>query len=206
MPYVILDCSTSLNGRFDSEKSDFQNNLNAYRVQKLRGSVDAIITSVERIRAKNPEFKVSDPSSGKPRIFIIDKNAETPVDAKLFKSCGKVTVVVSKSVKKSNLDRIKEACDVEVLLYGEVAVNITEILPELKKRGFAKILVEGDPILNTRFLNNNLVSELYVMLAPSMISSGETVFTEHLKTDVGLKLEGITQYGDSIVLHYLVKK
>lgn len=206
MVLVILDASTSIDGKRAGGHDAFQNNLNHYRVQELRGSVDAVITSAEKIRGEDPEFKIHSTSEkAAPRFFIIDKDAKTPADSKIFSNKTKVSLVVSKSTPSARIQKIKDECEIEVLKYGELAVSLTELLNDLENRKISRVLIEADGKLATRFLGKGLVDEIYLMISPILLKEGVQPFEDGLAEDVKLGLEGIIQYGDHIVTHYRMR-
>jgi riboflavin-specific deaminase-like protein len=207
-PHVVLTSSSSLDCRVDRERPDLlSNRLEEYRIQELRGKVDAIITSYVRVIEQDPEFPVKDTLGKDPAIVIVDKNAETPPDAKILKNHRrKIILVVSKKAIKNRVKRITEKRpDIEVLELGEFAVNLEEMVWELHRAGLRRLHLEGDIGLNMRMLDHNLVNEIYLMLAPVLLGEAHTdIFNGKLDRRMDLTLEGILQYGDHIVLHYNV--
>jgi riboflavin-specific deaminase-like protein len=205
-PYVILDSGMSLNGRFIKDKQH-RNRLNEYRKQELRGRVDAIMVSSQTIIEDNPEYPVKSSIKKEPALVIIDKNCETPPKAAVLKDKKKrITMVVSKSASPSRINALQHVReDIEVLTLGEHAVNIENTLWELNKKGVNRILVEGNPALNTRMLRERWVNEIYVIVYPVILDSKENAFKERVEGDKTLNLDGIMQYGDHVVLHYIVR-
>ena len=195
----------SVNGLVDFNHEAFQDTLNKYRMLEMRSSVDAIITSAARVKDEDSDFKFDSIEAGKPRLVVVDKDASTPPNSKIFAKCGKVTLVVSKNAPQGRIDRLRDNCDIEVLRYGELAVSLKEIMDDLGNRKVEKVLVEADGKLNTRLLNNNLVDEVYLLTLPVFLKDGHRCFYKKLKEEVRLQVDGIIQYGDQIVTHYLVR-
>ncbi|MFH1055065.1 MAG: RibD family protein [Candidatus Altiarchaeota archaeon] len=207
-PYVILTAKASLDGRMDVEHPVFLfNRLEDYRVQELRGTVDAVLTSAARVAQDDPEFPAKD-STTFPPVVIIDKGLETPAKARVLKNARKVILATCKSSNKFRLKPIQDVKpDVSVLEVGENAVNLEDLLWELHRAGMQKTLLEGDVALNMRMLGYGLVDELYVMVAPLMLGqTSVSVFDGKLERNIELQLDGILQYGDHVVLHYMVDK
>ncbi len=203
-PYVILTAAASLDGRADTERSTLlSNRLEEDRLAELRGTVDVIITSVERLNYDDLDF-VSKSVKKPPMIVIVDKNAETDPKATVLKRYGRVMLATSKKAHKSRTKRLEGARkDLIITEFGEHAVNLEDLIWEMGKGNNTRILIEADHSLNMRLLDHDLVDELYVLLAPVLMGSDyEPVFGGRLECRKGLSLEGIIQYGDHIVLHY----
>ncbi|MBD3262573.1 MAG: hypothetical protein GF334_13050 [Candidatus Altiarchaeales archaeon] len=200
---VVLNVSSSLNGYFDPELDLFRNSLNLDRVHQLRINSDIILTSSKHVRLNDPLFKAS-ARDFTARIVIVDPQAETPPASKVFKTCGKVTVAVSKQAPQSRLDKLMDSCDVEILPFGDLTVNLEGLLLDLAKRGKNRVLVEACAQLSSRLLNKKLVDELFHAVFPTIISTGYPVFAD-IEDAVGFELRGITQFGDILVNHYHVK-
>ena len=56
------------------------------------------------------------------------------------------------------------------------------------------------------FCCEGYVDELYVTIIPTIIGKGKELFEKTIENEIKLDLDGILQYGDQVVLHYLVKK
>ncbi|MFH1403097.1 MAG: dihydrofolate reductase family protein [Candidatus Altiarchaeota archaeon] len=205
-PYVILDLCMSVNGKH-VEGGQHKNRLNEYRKQELRGRVDAIIVSSGDIVRNNPEFPVNTSIKKEPEIVIIDKHCETPPKSAVLKDERKrIKVIVSKSASPSRIKDLRGVReDLEVLVIGEHTVNLDKTLWELHNNGLHRILVEGDPALNTRMLRERLVNEVYVMVYPMILEGKENAFEDNVEGDKQMQLEGILQYGDHTVMHYVIR-
>jgi riboflavin-specific deaminase-like protein len=208
-PHVILTATCSLDGRTDYERPDkLSNRLEEYRIQELRGRVDAILTSSGRVLKDDPEFPVRDLTGSEPAVVIVDKDAELPPEAAVTKNQSrKIILVTSKKAHKNRIKRIQQKRpDIEVMNLGEYAVNLEDTLWELHRAGIHRIILEGDRSLNMRMLDHNLVNEVYLMMAPMLLGQNEVdVFDGKLEAPIHMELDGILQYGDHVVLHYRVR-
>lgn len=83
---------------------------------------------------------------------------------------------------------------------------LKEIIDMLKKEGFTDFLVSGGGELNSAFMKENLIDEIYIDVEPRVIGKGIRLFSEG---DFEAKLELIEVKKlseDEIQLHYRVKK
>lgn len=207
-PYVILNSAISLDGKIGGKDKQmvFSNRLDTYRVRTLRGSVDAVMVGIDTIKADNPEIVVKSTEGKEPVKIIVDKNADIPLDANVLKEDAPVIIVTSKSAMGNRIERIKKSSEnVEVLQVGRSAINLQELLWKLYEMGIRKILLEGGRSLARRMLDEGFVNEIYITVVPRLIGEGIDFAPGAFDKDINLKLEGIQQYGDLVVLHYIVK-
>lgn len=199
--------SASLDGRYDiARPSMHSNRLNEYKIQELRGQVDAVLTSAERLMVSDEEFPVKD-SKNTPKIVVVDKLVELPPEASILKDESKRVMLVT--CRKANQQRIKRLqtikTDLMVQESGEHGINLEDMLWELSRADVKQVLLEGDSSLNSRMLGQKLVDEIYVLVAPVIMGEGyANAIDDRLDERCGLNLEGIIQYGEHVVLHYKV--
>ena len=205
-PHVIMVSKASLDCRSDPENPDLvSNRLEENRVQELRATADAILTSAERIIQEDLGFPLKDPRGPEPAIVIVDKNADVPAEAAVFRNRNrKVMLVTSKKASQNRIKRIQDIRpDLVVLEFGEFTVNLEDMLWDLHRAGLRNLLLEGDDALNMRMLDHGLVNEIFFMVAPMILGKPNTdLFEDKLERRLNLRLEGILQYGDHVVLHY----
>ncbi len=208
-PKVIFNSAMGLDGRVKDgiEDEEFLSRLDRYRVHELRGSVDAVMVDVDTILSEDLELGVRIPEGGKePYRIIVDARAEIRVDAKILSENGKKILAISKEAPQKKLEKLEGIEHLEVMTSGEFAVNLDELLDRLYDRGIRMLLLEGAGSLVKRMLNEGYVDELYVTIIPTIIGKGKELFEKTLENEIKLDLDGILQYGDQVVLHYLVKK
>ena len=204
--YVIFNTAMSLDGRVGKKDKQivFANKLDNYRVHRLRGSMDAILIGVETVLSDDPELVVSE-ALKKPIRVIVDPKGEIPLTSKVLDGTAKTIVVVSKGISQITLQRLKEK-GAEVISLGDYSVPLRDLMWALFRRGIKKIMLEGSGSLSRRMFNDRLVDELYITIAPILIGQGIDLFHGELDKNTELDLEGILQYGDQVVLHYMVRR
>jgi riboflavin-specific deaminase-like protein len=157
---------------------------------------------------------LNDPSLGyrtatdkkEPYKIIVDAKAEIPENAKILSEPGKKLIVVSKDASSRKLEKLAKTEGVEIMTCGDYAVNLNELLDRLYDTGISALLLEGSGGLVRRMFSEGYVDEIYLAVIPTILGKGSEVFEKELPTEIKLDLDGILQYGDQIVLHYLVKK
>lgn len=79
-----------------------------------------------------------------------------------------------------------------------------EVLKMLEEKGFSQIMLIGGMKLNTSFLKDNLIDEIWVDIHPLLIGEGKAIF-EQIKLFHDLKLLECKQLdGDQILLKYKI--
>jgi 2,5-diamino-6-hydroxy-4-(5-phosphoribosylamino)pyrimidine 1'-reductase len=204
--HVIFNTAVSLDGRVGKKDKQivFSNKLDNYRVHRLRGSVDAILIGVETVLSDDPEITVSEQVT-KPYRVIVDSKGEIPLNAKVLDGSAKTIVAVSRSINPMKVKQLEEK-GVEVLPLGEYAVHLRDLLWTLNRKGIKKALLEGSGTLSRRMFNEGYVNELYATITPVLIGEGINLFNGELDRHIEMNLEGILQYGDQVVLHYMVRR
>ncbi len=208
-PYVILNSAMSLDGRIGKEHEQivFSDKLDNDRLNALRSSVDAVLIGAETILSDNPHIPPRDMLKTKPAIVIVDKDVETPPTAEILKTEAPIIIATSKFALKYNIEQLQKANpNIEFIACGQSVINLKDLLWQLHEMGVKKILLEGGRKLSRRMLDEDLVDEIYLTIAPVLIGEGLSFVHGKLENQIKLTLEGILQYGDEVVLHYLVKK
>ncbi len=109
-----------------------------------------------------------------------------------FKRLGDVkVVVVSKTLKASKGITI--------------AKSPREAITFLQMRGFTKIMVCGGSQLNSSFLKDKLIDEIYLDVEPIFLGRGILLFA-NANVEAKLKLVGVKRAAQGIQLQYKVKR
>lgn len=208
-PYIIFHAAMGLDGRI-SRKNDeilFLDELYRDKIYSLRESVDAIMLDVDTIRNENPEILVRRDAKAPIRI-IVDNKAEVPFTANALKGDVKKILVVSKSAQDSKIYKLKNnVMNLEIIISGDYVANLNDVMRGLYQRGMERILLEGGEDLSRRMFEEGFVSEAYFTIAPVLSSyEGITLFNNRrINSSIKLRLEGILQFGDQVMLHYMMK-
>ena len=84
--------------------------------------------------------------------------------------------------------------------------ELKDLLAELETRGLHEVAVVGGSQLNASFLVDNLIDELYVIVAPRLFGQGISLASNYdLETELRL-LEERQLGSDAVLLHYEVVK
>ena len=116
---------------------------------RLRSQVDAIITSTGTVLADDPEL-TSKGQGSDPAIFVVGKREISPT---------------SKLVKRgADLTLIKD-------------YQVDNLITELNKRGFNRVMVEAGPALISSLLKAQVADEVILYQAPTLLGDGVNFVT-----------------------------
>lgn len=162
-PWVILSCTTSLDGCLDDTSERrllLSNDADFDRVDALRASVDAILVGAGTVRADNPRLLVRSPRRRAARIARGEP-------------ASPLRVVVSGSGKLDRDAAVFTAEGAETVVYGGHGdgprVDFGELLDDLARRGVRRLMVEGGASVLARFLAEDLADELQLSVAPFLL-------------------------------------
>jgi diaminohydroxyphosphoribosylaminopyrimidine deaminase/5-amino-6-(5-phosphoribosylamino)uracil reductase len=186
VPYVRLKMATSLDGRtaMQSGESQWITGPEARaEVQRIRAQSCAIICGADSVLIDDPSMNVrisSDDVDGfsqeirQPLRVIIDSQHRVLPAAKMFTLAGKV-MIVSPIAAKHRIS--SEHCDITYLLAKTSAnsdshqVDLTSLLEQLASQGINEVLVETGAKLAGAFIQQDLVDELVMFTAPTLLGS-----------------------------------
>jgi diaminohydroxyphosphoribosylaminopyrimidine deaminase/5-amino-6-(5-phosphoribosylamino)uracil reductase len=182
MPYVRLKMATSLDGRtaMQSGESQWITGPQARaEVQRIRAQSCAIICGADSVLIDDPAMNVRiKPAAGdvirQPLRVIIDSQHRVPAAAKIFTHPGKV-MIVSPTEPKSAIR--SDTCTVSYLLADtrlnndSQQVDLKNLLQALASQGINEVLVETGATLAGAFIAQDLVDELVMFTAPTLLGS-----------------------------------
>lgn len=212
-PHVILNAAITLDGKIASRtgNSRISCDKDLLRVHELRSSVKGIMVGINTVIADDPRLTVHKiPAKKNPTRIIVDSRARIPLSARAFSSDAKTIIAVSKKAKQDKIKKIREKAD--VIICGEKKVDLKRLLDLLYKRGITSILLEGGGTLNWSMLEEGLVDEVRVAVAPTIVGGREAVTLVEgdgfnlISEGVKLKLKKQYKLGEDLILEYQVVK
>ena len=181
LPYVRLKMATSLDGRtaMQSGESQWITGPEARaEVQRLRAQSCAIICGADSVLIDDPSMNVRiEADSRQPLRVIIDSQHRIKADANIFTHPGKV-MIVSPVAPESVITRNES--DAYSVSYLQTAasenndrqqVDLSDLLVTLARQGINEVLIESGAQLAGAFIAQNLVDELVLFTAPTLLGS-----------------------------------
>jgi len=173
-PFVVAKVAVSLDGRtaLANGESQWITGPDARAdVQRLRAQSSAILTGMGTIRGDDPRLSVHGGASRNPLRVVIASEPSLSAKARVIAEPGGVLLL---TIAEGPGAAALRAAGVEVVAVGGRghAVDLPAALSFLATRGVNDLLVEAGPRLVASLMNDHLIDELRVYMAPSLLGSG----------------------------------
>ena len=185
-PFVYINMAMSADGKITSAGREYPrltSDLDRVTMDRLRAEADALVVGAGTLRADDPPLRVRDPamqayrgSLGKPQGLVrVAVTASGAVDtASRFFEDEPGCVRIVATVATADADRLAAIEGrAELWRLGRDRVDLRALLERLAQRGAERVLVEGGGELNWCFVKDDLVDELYLTLAPTLLGGRE---------------------------------
>jgi len=214
-PWLTLKLAMSLDGRtaMGSGESRWITGDEARAdAHRLRAEAGAVMTSVDTVLADDPELTVRlVPTARQPDRIVLDTQLRTPLDARVWDAAPAVAGVTARRIAiavRPLADRVAalRARGVEVALVAtthDSRVDLASALATLGGMEVNEVLVESGPRLAGALLQAQLVDELVLYVAPSLLGSDARVLAQlpgldRLDQRVKMRFTGVQQVGPDL--------
>ncbi|MBI5680631.1 MAG: 2,5-diamino-6-(ribosylamino)-4(3H)-pyrimidinone 5'-phosphate reductase [Methanobacterium sp.] len=212
-PYIILNAAMTLDGKIATKtgSSEISGKEDLIRVHKLRKKMDAIMVGINTILADDPRLTVhkikAEPQDNPVRI-VVDSSARTPLYFRILNDDAPTIIATTENADPEKVRELEKKAT--VLKCGEGRVNLKLLMKELSSNGIKSLMLEGGSTLNYSMLENNLVDEIRVCVAP-MIAGGSNAKTlvdgdgiDQMSDAFKLKFKKSYCLGEDLILEYKV--
>jgi diaminohydroxyphosphoribosylaminopyrimidine deaminase/5-amino-6-(5-phosphoribosylamino)uracil reductase len=200
-PYVLLKWAQGLDGKWrgaSEQERWISSEASRREVHRLRAHVDAVLIGAGTAIADDPLLTARPPGARPLLRVVLDGRARVPAGARLFTTKGEgpvvwITGLEARAPTPAGVERVELAAPHD--LEGAV-------LPELKRRGVARLLVEGGPTVAAAFLRAGLVDRAWVFVAPVLHGGGDGTAPRlgageaALGSTARMKVESVARSGD----------
>ena len=214
LSWVVVKVGASLDGKVALANGVSQwitNDQSRNDVQLQRARSSAIMTGVGTVLVDDPRLTVRaegiDMLGRRPLRVICDSQLRTPPSARIFKESGPI-LIFTLSEDEARINALI-AAGAEVLQVASYAdhVDLRAVLQMLATRGCNEVLVEAGPQLSGSLVDRQLVGELLIYLAPTVLGSDArsmlqlpSIMTMEQRRD--FSLYECTQLGSDLRLRY----
>ena len=178
LPYVRLKMATSLDGRtaMQSGESQWITGPEARaEVQRIRAQSCAIICGADSVLIDDPSMNVRiEADSRQPLRVIIDSQHRVTSNANIFTHAGEILIVSPTKAEQAITSDVSQVDYLQAQAIehnGQQQVDLTHLLEQLAKQGINEVLVETGATLAGAFIEKNLVDELVIFTAPTLLGS-----------------------------------
>ena len=204
-PWVRMKVAASLDGRtaLADGQSQWITGPDARRDgHAWRARACAVLTGVGTVKDDDPQLNVREvQTTRQPLRVVVDSRMQTPLTAKIL-GPGTIIAAAGADVPRSVALRAKGA-EVVVLPNHESKVELPALLQELARRGCNEVHVEAGHKLNGSLLDEGLVDELLIYMAPCILGdTAQGMFhlppLDSLAARRRLKITDVTRIGDDL--------
>ena len=143
-------------------------------LHQLRALVDAVLVGIGTAVADNPQLTVRRVAGPSPARIVLDPKGRLPPESQVLADDGVRRIIITAAGVKPALRDGVEIVEVPAP-GGEVAPS--SILSALSRCGFRRILIEGGAHTVSRFIAAGCLDRLHVIVAPTMLGSGQAGIT-----------------------------
>lgn len=220
MPFVQLKMAASLDGRtaLKNGVSQWITSPQARRdVQAYRAQAGAILSSSKTVLDDNASLAVRwdelpgalkqnypEPELRQPVRVILDRQEQLTADLRLYQSGGKVYRVLSDTRSADTPQQVDDEGHIRVALTGMEQLDLRQTLHKLAtEHNINHVWVEAGATLAASFIEQGLVDELIVYMAPKLMGAdGQGVVNllglETMEQAISLDISDVRMIGPDI--------
>ncbi len=222
-PFVCVNMAMTVDGKITSagrEHPAFSSPADRVHMDRLRATADALMVGAGTIRADNPAWHVRTRSvrerclaegrPASPHRVLVSGSGRIPSDSRFFetKYGGTSILVTLEQTPEEDLEAFRDRATVWRL--GERQVDLRATLEALREYGVERLLVEGGAELNWALFDLDVVDELYVTIAPTLLGGRDapTLLAGAgwpLQAQRRLRLLDLDREGDELYCRYSVE-
>jgi diaminohydroxyphosphoribosylaminopyrimidine deaminase/5-amino-6-(5-phosphoribosylamino)uracil reductase len=205
LPFVRVKMAMSLDGRTamaSGESLWITGEAARHDVQRLRAQSCAIITAASTVLSDDAQLTVRDQehltalATRRPLRVLLDQHAHVTLGARIFDDQAPTLWCTSKPAPANLPTHIQHW----LLPVQQHRADLLALLTELGQRGCNEVLVEAGATLAGSFLQEKLVDEMIVYMAPKLLgSTARPLFTlpfESMDEAHNLKILDVRAVGD----------
>ena len=185
LPYVLVNMVSSVDGRSSvgGKASGIGSRADREAMRALRSCVDAVMVGAGTLRAERLDLGLDDPGAGQPLAVIVGGTGDLPLGERLAGKRQEVLLVMPEAAGGApgrGLDRPADglADRLTVVQTPNAAgggpagwVDLGWLLEFLRtEHAVDRLLVEGGPALNRSVIDAGLADEIFLTLAPKILS------------------------------------
>lgn len=204
-PWVRMKVAASLDGKtaLSNGESQWITSEKAREDgHRWRMRADAIMTGIGTVIKDNPRLNVRLPDAVRqPVRIVVDSQLKTPLDARVLEE-GK-TWIFSANASPYKIGAMQEkGVRVFSTINNTGRVDLAEMMETLAKQEINEIHVEAGATLNGALMQESLVDEMLIYLAPCFLGSGKNMLSlnhiDRLADKIALDFHEIVPIGDDI--------
>jgi 3,4-dihydroxy 2-butanone 4-phosphate synthase/GTP cyclohydrolase II len=176
LPYVVLKYAQTIDGRTATSSGDsrwISGSDERALSHAIRAWGDAICVGIGTVLADDPQLTVRLVPGPSPVRVVFDSRLSIPDGARVLAD-GPATVLFTtdRSDPARRRALAERGIDVRVVPTCDDGVDLASALTEMRRLGFATVVVEGGARIATSLLAARLVDRIVVSIAPTLLGAG----------------------------------
>lgn len=212
--FVSIKTATTLDGKIATKTGSSKwitSEKARYKVQKIRNSYDAILTTSSTIIKDNPSMTCNIENGKNPVKIILDRELKTDFNSKIYDSSGeKIYIVVDEDINEDKIATIPTHVAVIKCPINNYKLDLTHLLGEVFKLGVRSVLVEAGGKLNGQLISLGLVDKIYQFVAPKILGdeNGINAFEgrdiKEISNTLNVEFESIADFKPDFLVIYKI--
>jgi riboflavin biosynthesis pyrimidine reductase len=212
-PYVISNFVSTADGKatVDGRTASLGGEGDRAAFHLLRTQVDAVLAGTGTLRVERygamtrdqqlREIRLTEGRAAQPLAVVVSRSGQIPFEIPLFADPGSRIALYAPS------STVVPDCAAEVIFHelASAAEPLAEVLGSLRsEHGVRSLLCEGGPAMFNAMLAENLVDELFLTIAPTLIGGDELGITAggSLRYALALRLVWVLEQDGHLFLRY----
>jgi diaminohydroxyphosphoribosylaminopyrimidine deaminase/5-amino-6-(5-phosphoribosylamino)uracil reductase len=171
LPFVTLKAAITLDGKIATRSGASKwitNETSRAKAHELRNRVDAIVVGAGTVEADDPQLTTRLPHGRDAMRIVLDPTLRTKPGAKVFKSGGAATVVLTSRPASAAQAFTRRGVRVITVPSRKGQLELHDAFRALAKEGVLHVMVEGGAATTASFLRAGLFDELKLFMAPAV--------------------------------------
>lgn len=212
--FVSIKTATTLDGKIATKTGSSKwitSEKARNKVQKIRNSYDAILTTSSTIIKDNPSMTCNIENGKNPVKIILDRELKTDFNSKIYDSSGeKIYIVVDEDINEDKIATIPTHVAVIKCPINNYKLDLTHLLGEVFKLGVRSVLVEAGGKLNGQLISLGLVDKIYQFVAPKILGdeNGINAFEgrdiKEISNTLNVEFESIADFKPDFLVIYKI--
>jgi len=182
LPYVLVNMVCSVDGRSSVEgrASGIGSRADRGVMRALRSRVDAVMVGAGTIRAEKLNVGLDDPEARQPLAVVVGGAGDLPITERLVGGRQDVVLVLPEGSPDPGgaglgSTTVGSTIVLRAPARGGGRADLPWLLEVLRSEyGVERLLVEGGPTLNRALIEESLVDEIFLTIAPKLLLGSES--------------------------------